>query len=269
MRSSSEEKCSPVCGSSLYDSSLKASSNVEQRECDLSWQETVVENVVVGGSAKSGEPAESRNVRASPLNLKGVPHDQLRLLTDTKLWVYHYLFKFKGKGDKALQSTQLSEIALTFLGVFVSLLILCAMTEFLSPLMDDVGWVITSFGASAVIIYAAPESKLAQPWNVLGGQVIGAMSGVLIQLALPDPWAWIAGPLATAVAAAVMQVTRSVHPPAGGTALAIGLSSLGPWEGFQVVVTVIMGSIMFIFLGAIINNLSPKRSYPSFWSPLP
>ncbi|GAX72660.1 hypothetical protein CEUSTIGMA_g116.t1 [Chlamydomonas eustigma] len=158
-------------------------------------------------------------------------------------------------------------MTLTFIGVFTTLLILCAMTNFLSPYMDDVGWVVTSFGASAVNTFSAPESKLAQPWNVLGGQVIGAICGVAIRLALPDPWAWIAGPLATAVAAALMQLTRSVHPSAGGTALAIGLAPLGPWDGFQVVITVIFGSIMFILLGLIINNISPKRSYPSFWSP--
>ncbi|OBT67631.1 hypothetical protein VE03_03804 [Pseudogymnoascus sp. 23342-1-I1] len=86
--------------------------------------------------------------------------------------------------------------------------------------------IIGSLGATAILLYSTPASPLAQPRPLLLGQAISATVGILIALAFkslgPEEFErlrWLAGALAVAVAAAVMTVTKTVHPPAGATAL--------------------------------------------------
>lgn len=71
--------------------------------------------------------------------------------------------------------------------------------------MAGVGWLshewlstqallmIGSFGATSVLLYSTPDSPLAQPRNVLGGNVLSALVGVLCWLWLGDDWAGCRG----------------------------------------------------------------------------
>jgi hypothetical protein len=187
----------------------------------------------------------------------------------TILWIEDYCSKMKGVGDAPLNIPPYPEMLLTFFGVFATLLLLCALTTFVSPHMDNCGFVIVSFGATAVLVYCVPESKLCQPRNFLAGQLIGAVIGVAIRLAFDGNssyWTFLAGPLATAIAILLMQLTRTTHPPGGGTALAIGLMpTLSNVAAGLLIATVCLGSVIFLLLGIIINNLSPKRRFPTFW----
>lgn len=78
-------------------------------------------------------------------------------------------------------------------------------------------------GASAVLIYGATETPLAQPRALLGGHFLGALTGVCITKLfglLPTENAfqdlqWLCSSLSCAVAVVVMQLTRTTHPPAG------------------------------------------------------
>lgn len=72
-------------------------------------------------------------------------------------------------------------------------------------------------GASAVLVFIVPSSPLAQPWPVIGGNVVSALCGILVAQ-------WLgATPFAAGVAvgAAIlgMSVARCLHPPGGGSAL--------------------------------------------------
>lgn len=51
-------------------------------------------------------------------------------------------------------------------------------------------WVlwVGSFGATAVLIYGAQQSPLAQPKNVLGGHGIAALVGVTCYKAMGSEW---------------------------------------------------------------------------------
>ena len=82
----------------------------------------------------------------------------------------------------------------------------------------DLVMVIGSFGASAVLIYGAIKSPLAQPRNLIGGHVISAVIGVACYQALGDHM-WLASSAAVATAIAVMHATKTLHPPGGATAL--------------------------------------------------
>jgi CBS-domain-containing membrane protein len=78
--------------------------------------------------------------------------------------------------------------------------------------------IIGSFGASAVIVYGAIRSPLAQPRNLVGGHVLSAIVGVAaFQLLGQLPW--LAAALAVSSAIALMHLTKTLHPPGGATAL--------------------------------------------------
>jgi CBS-domain-containing membrane protein len=86
-------------------------------------------------------------------------------------------------------------------------------------------------GASAVLIYGAIETPLAQPRALLGGHFLGALTGVCITKLfglLPTENAfqdlqWLCSSLSCAVAVVVMQLTRTTHPPAGKSSILYSL----------------------------------------------
>jgi CBS domain-containing membrane protein len=76
---------------------------------------------------------------------------------------------------------------------------------------------VAPMGASAVLLFAVPASPLAQPWAIIGGNTMSALSGILWMKLIGDP-AWAAG-LAVATAIAMMSLARCLHPPGGAVAL--------------------------------------------------
>jgi CBS-domain-containing membrane protein len=87
-------------------------------------------------------------------------------------------------------------------------------------------------GASAVLVYGAIESPLAQPRALLGGHFIASLIGVCITKLFSllhdeqrfDELRWLAGSLSTATAIVAMQITETTHPPAGASALLAAVS---------------------------------------------
>jgi CBS domain-containing membrane protein len=72
-------------------------------------------------------------------------------------------------------------------------------------------------GAAAVILFAVPSSPLAQPWSIIGGNMISALTGIAVSHVISDPV--IGGAVAVGLAIAVMSLTRCLHPPGGAMAL--------------------------------------------------
>ena len=150
-----------------------------------------------------------------------------------------------------------------FIGSFIGLgLISLLQFKIFTP--QDYVFLIGSFGASSVLIYGVIESPLAQPRNLIGGHVVSALVGVTIQKLLPD-LIWIAAPLAVSLSIILMQVTKTLHPPGGATALiAIAgsekVKELGYW---YVVSPVLLGTIILLITALVFNNMSSKRQYPA------
>lgn len=91
---------------------------------------------------------------------------------------------------------------------------------------------VAPIGASAVLVFAVPASPLAQPWAVLGGNVISAGVGMAVAALVPVPA--LAAGLAVGAAIIAMTLLRCLHPPGGAAALTavLGTSLLaatGPW----------------------------------------
>ena len=116
-------------------------------------------------------------------------------------------------------------------------------------------------GASAVLAFGVPDSPLAQPRNIIGGHVLTAAIGVLFLNLFGAEW-WSMG-LAVATAIAAMQITRTLHPPAGANPLVVML--IGASWGY-VLTPVLAGSLIHTGCAVIFNNLSKNRRYPLYWS---
>ncbi len=123
--------------------------------------------------------------------------------------------------------------------------------------------IIGSFGASAVLIYGAVDSPLAQPRNLIGGHILSAVIGVACYQLFAD-MPWLAAPAAVATAIAVMQLTGTVHPPGGATALiaVIGGPGIHDLGYFYVILPVTTGALLLLIVAMVVNNLAPGRCYP-------
>lgn len=123
-----------------------------------------------------------------------------------------------------------------------------------------------AFGASAVLIYGAVRSPLAQPRILVGGHLISALIGV-IAYKLFYPFPWFASALAVATAIAFMHATKTLHPPGGATALiaVIGSDKVHALGFLYVFIPVGIGVLVMLAVALIVNNMAASRKYPEFW----
>lgn len=151
----------------------------------------------------------------------------------------------------------------SFLGAFVGIGLIAFIQSYYLPDLENV-LLIGSFGASSVLIYGAVQSPLAQPRNLIGGQVISAIIGVTVYKLVPD-LIWVAAPMAVATSIVVMQMTKTLHPPGGASALiaVIGTENIKSLGYFYVISPVLMGTLILFFTGLIFNNITCNRKYPT------
>ncbi|MFH6994280.1 HPP family protein [Flavobacterium sp. FlaQc-48] len=151
----------------------------------------------------------------------------------------------------------------SFLGSFVGIGIL-AYLESIHFSGSDVVYLIGSFGASGVLIYGIIQSPFSQPRNLIGGHVISALIGVTVNKLVPDI-IWISAPLAVSLSIIFMQITKTLHPPGGATALiAVTGSAQIKALGYMYVISPVLVGVLILFLTALIfNNMTSGRSYPS------
>ena len=125
---------------------------------------------------------------------------------------------------------------------------------------------IGSFGASAVLLYGAPASPLAQPRNLIGGHVLSALVGVTVRLAIASP-DWLACAVAVAGAIALMHATGTLHPPGGATALiaVTGGPKLLALGYLYALIPVLSGALIMLAVALVAVNAVPSRRYPLYW----
>ncbi|MBF0214752.1 MAG: HPP family protein [Magnetococcales bacterium] len=159
----------------------------------------------------------------------------------------------------------LPEVFWSWIGSFLGVFMVAALDRVFFQDGDQM-LLIGSFGASAVLLYGAPSSPLAQPRNLLLGHFLSALVGVAMARLFPDQ-AWMAGPLAVSTAVVVMHLTRSLHPPGGATALiaVIGSTQIHDLGFLYAFVPVLLGASLMLMVALVFNNLIPTRRYPLWW----
>lgn len=120
--------------------------------------------------------------------------------------------------------------------------------------------VLGSFGASCVLLFGFPDSPFSQPRNVIGGHLLASLVGLVFLHLLGDAWWSMA--LAAGCTIAGMQLTRTVHPPAGSNPVIVMLSGAS-WP-FLLTPT-LCGALALVGVALIVNNLRTGRAYPTYW----
>ena len=200
-------------------------------------------------------------------------------------------------------SPSFADLFFSFVGSFVGILAV-ACVHYLALLGDlegsDLVGIVGSFGAHAVLVFAAPHSPLAQPYNAIVGNVVSAFVGVCVykvvgaspasvrataqpaigEAAWPGaatlPGAaglnWLAAALAVSLAITAMHCAGALHPPGGAMALiaVIGSDSVKRSGFWYVLMPGLAGSCIQVAIGIVVNNCqrgSEKRRYPRRWRP--
>ena len=138
----------------------------------------------------------------------------------------------------------------------------------ISACRHDLEFFIASFGATSFILYGTPASPLAQPRNLVGGQLIGALVGCAVRLVFSSKGEiFVSVAIAVSLSLFLMQVSGTMHAPAGATAvIALVAERSFPWAGFQfVLIPVLSGSLVLLLVALVVNNLVAGRHYPVYW----
>ncbi|MUO85308.1 CBS domain-containing protein [Agrobacterium vitis] len=122
-------------------------------------------------------------------------------------------------------------------------------------------YLVAPLGASAVLLFAVPNSPLAQPWSAVIGNTVAALVGVAISQFIHEPTLRIA--LAVALAIIVTFMLRAVHPPAGAVAMTVAMSPeavehLGFWFALAPIAT---GTASLVLIAIAYARLTGRR-YP-------
>lgn len=119
---------------------------------------------------------------------------------------------------------------------------------------------VAPMGASAVLLFAVPASPLAQPWPVLGGNVISALVGIFVAKAVPDPT--IAAALAVGAAIAIMSLLRCLHPPGGAVALSAALGAKTVASSYMFALVPVGVNTLLLLVVAILFHRIAGHNYP-------
>jgi CBS-domain-containing membrane protein len=171
----------------------------------------------------------------------------------------NYFQKFKGdKVRSGLPYPKLKDILIAGLGGFI----IISLLYLLHAEWKIVLCFIVPFGASAVLVFAAPAAPFSQPRNVIGGHLLSALVGILVMVIFKSDQWWVLA-IANAVAIMVMVATKTVHPPAGATTFLPILNNVTSFT--WALLPVLVGAVIIVVVGLLYNNLWAKRKYPAFW----
>lgn len=164
-----------------------------------------------------------------------------------------------------LDSTSHLEKFISMVGAFISILCILLVTRATLDIAlhsTTSLLIITSMGASAVLLFAVPHGPLSQPWPVLVSHLVSGLVGVSCYFLVDD--LLIAAALAVSVSIYVMYYLRCIHPPGGATALAAVVSGTEVHAlGYQFVFSPVMLNALTILSIALVFN------YPFVWRRYP
>ncbi|TCM69808.1 HPP family protein [Acinetobacter calcoaceticus] len=168
------------------------------------------------------------------------------------------MFSFFSGKESLMPQPSYADMLRGLVGGSLSILILLLLGKWSGHL-----FIMAPFGASCVLLYAAPYSPLAQPRNILFGHLLSASIG-LVMLKLFGAELWSIA-LAVGIAIAMMQLLRCVHPPAGANPLVILLTAHSVEYGWSFLIfPVLTGAVALISIAWMVNNFRSRQKWPSY-----
>lgn len=147
------------------------------------------------------------------------------------------------------------------IGALIGIFLTGLCTALLAASDNMLPVLIAPMAASAVLLFVLPASPLAQPWSVLGGNVISAAIGVACSHWIAPPL--LASAIAVTAAIAAMLLLRCVHPPGGAMALTAVLG--GPTlhaAGYAILWSpVALNSLLLVLVATLFHRATGHR-YP-------
>jgi len=148
------------------------------------------------------------------------------------------------------------KITLSFIGSFIAIFLLGIIS-----IQQNQTLLIAPFGASTVLLFGISNSPLAQPRNLILGNIFGAISAVLSVNILG--LSYISCAIAVSIAISLGQIFRCLHPPAGAIAV---LGVISNAKMLYVITPVLTGSILLLILAIMFNKIfKVNPSYPIHW----
>jgi len=162
--------------------------------------------------------------------------------------------------EPRLSGARLSERLIGCVGACICIAVttfVCARLQLATTLPA----IVAPLGASAVLMFAVPSSPLAQPWPVVGGNVISALVGVVALRLIPGDV--VAAGVAVGAAILVMSLLRCLHPPGGAAALTAVIGGPAVHDaGFGFALAPVgINSILLVLLAVAFHRVT-GRSYP-------
>lgn len=154
-----------------------------------------------------------------------------------------------------------SERVRSAVGALVGIFFTGTMMKLVPGAATLIPLLVAPMGASAVLLFAVPASPLAQPWSIIGGNLVAATVGVTCALLVKDPV--VASALAVSIAIAGMFALRCVHPPSGAVALTAVIG--GPAVhalGYRFVAEPILIQSALLLVGALVYHAATGHRYP-------
>ena len=174
----------------------------------------------------------------------------------------------RGLFAPVLAGATLKERLLACLGALVGIFLTSLICSTIYGHSANIPLVVAPIGASAVLLFAVPTSPLAQPWPIIGGNVLSATIGVCVAHLIDHTV--VAAGLAVSLAILAMSLARCLHPPGGAAALTAVVG--GPaitGSGFLFpLFPVGLNSLILIVVGIAFHRLS-RRNYPHLTSATP
>jgi CBS domain-containing membrane protein len=157
--------------------------------------------------------------------------------------------------------TSHAEKLLSALGAFLGIIGVLAISHAVLG-GQGTALIVTSMGASAVLLFAAPHSALSQPWPLLGGHMVSSAIGITCALLISDTLT--AAAVAVALSIGAMYYLRCLHPPGGAAALAVVLGGDAVHTlGYAYLVTpLLLNLLVLLSVAMLFNSPFPHRRYP-------
>lgn len=171
-------------------------------------------------------------------------------------WSRYHAMMIAVPADKAVRDRLISS-----LGALVGIIATGLLVGGLVGTGAHMPLLIAPIGAAAVLLFAVPASPMAQPWAVIGGNLVSAIIGVSVARLGADPM--LSAGLAVGGSICAMALLRCLHPPGGAVALTavVGGSSIHAAGYAFVIAPVGLGTALLLAMAWSFHRFS-GHSYP-------
>ncbi|MFA6188682.1 MAG: HPP family protein [Sulfuricurvum sp.] len=111
---------------------------------------------------------------------------------------------------------------------------------------------IAPFGATAVLLFSAPNSPFSNPWNIFGGYFISTLIGSIV-LNYTDV-GWLSVGIGLGLVIMLMHGFKVIHPPAGANFLIVTQGHLS----LYLIEPLIIGLITLVIVAMSVERIKKK-----------